>query len=67
MRGFCCPRCSRDSAKVDPEKMFVATVASAHMLTWLHLAFGMGSEGLTYSDEAHGVMTELSEGGLARR
>jgi organic hydroperoxide reductase OsmC/OhrA len=48
--------------QIDPEKMFVATIASAHMLSWLHLAFGMGSEVLSYSDEAHGIMTELSEG-----
>jgi organic hydroperoxide reductase OsmC/OhrA len=60
---FLLPEGYRDGAKIDPEKMFVVTIASAHMLSWLHLAFGMGSEVLAYSDEAHGVMTELGEGG----
>ena len=60
--AFLLPAGYRDGTKVDPEKMFVATIASAHMLSWLHLAFGLGSEVLSYSDEAHGIMTELSEG-----
>jgi hypothetical protein len=64
---FLLPEGYRDGAKIDPEKMFVVTIASAHMLSWLHLAFGMGSEVLAYSDEAHGVMTELSEGVLGER
>src|ERR1700683_1825378 len=31
---FLLPEVYRDGAKVDPEKMFVATIASAHMLLW---------------------------------
>ncbi len=56
------PEGYRDKIKLNPENLFVATVASAHMLSWLHLAFGMGSEVLSYSDEAHGIMVELGEG-----
>ena len=44
----------RDQVGVDPEKSFVATIASAHMLSFLHLAFGMGVEVETYHDAAVG-------------
>jgi organic hydroperoxide reductase OsmC/OhrA len=49
-------------AGINPENLFVATVASAHMLSWLHVAFGVGAEVETYRDSARGVLTELSEG-----
>ena len=49
----------RDGIQLDPEKMFVATIASAHMLSWLHLAFAMGVEVESYQDEAAGVLSEL--------
>jgi organic hydroperoxide reductase OsmC/OhrA len=52
----------RDKVRLNPENLFVATVASAHMLSWLHIAFSMGAEIDTYVDAAEGVMTEL-EGG----
>ncbi len=32
------------------------------MLSWLHVAFGVGAEVETYRDAARGVLTELSEG-----
>jgi organic hydroperoxide reductase OsmC/OhrA len=51
-----------DKVRLNPENLFVATVASAHMLSWLHIAFSMGAEIDTYVDAAEGVMTEL-EGG----
>src|ERR1700759_636823 len=51
----------RDSAHIDPEKMFVATVASSHMLCWLHLALGMQIEVLSYTDAAHGTLAAISE------
>ena len=31
----------RDNTPIDPHNMFVATIASAHMLTWLHMAFSL--------------------------
>ncbi len=43
--------------------LFVATVASApHMLSSLHVAFGIGAEVETYRDAAEGVLSEISEG-----
>jgi organic hydroperoxide reductase OsmC/OhrA len=33
------PEGYRDKIKLNPENLFVATVASAHMLSWLHVAF----------------------------
>jgi len=38
------PKAFADRAAVNPENMFVAAVASAHMLSWLNVAFGMGIE-----------------------
>jgi organic hydroperoxide reductase OsmC/OhrA len=56
------PEGYRDKIKLNPENLFVATVASAHMLSWLHVAFQMGIEVETYRDPASGVLTEISEG-----
>jgi organic hydroperoxide reductase OsmC/OhrA len=60
--GAVVPAGYRDNAPIDPYNMFVATIASAHMLTWLHIAFGMEIEVERYIDRAHGVLSEL-EGG----
>src|SRR5882672_5872637 len=38
---FMLPEGYRDSARLDAEKLFVASVASSNMLYWLHIAFGM--------------------------
>jgi organic hydroperoxide reductase OsmC/OhrA len=56
------PEGYRDKVKLNPENLFVATVASAHILSWLHVAFQMGIEVETYRDPASGVLTEISEG-----
>jgi organic hydroperoxide reductase OsmC/OhrA len=56
------PEGYRDKIKLNPENLFVATVASAHMLSWLHVAFQMGIEVESYRDPASGVLTEISEG-----
>ena len=53
------PEAYRDGVQLDPEKMFVATIASAHMLSWLHLTFAMGAEVESYQDEAAGVLSEM--------
>jgi organic hydroperoxide reductase OsmC/OhrA len=60
--GAVMPVAYRDRTPIDPHNMFVATIASAHMLTWLHIAFGMDVEVERYVDRAHGVLTGL-EGG----
>lgn len=58
--SFLLPEGYRDGAGIDPEKTFVATIASAHMLSWLHIAFGYGIEVESYRDAAVGVMGEVS-------
>jgi organic hydroperoxide reductase OsmC/OhrA len=55
-QGYC------DNAKLDPEKLYVATIASSHMLTWLEIAFGMEIDLVSYLDAAHGIMSELKDG-----
>jgi organic hydroperoxide reductase OsmC/OhrA len=56
------PKGFHDRAAVNPENMLVAAISSAHMLSWLNTAFGMGIEVVSYLDRAHGVMTEISGG-----
>jgi organic hydroperoxide reductase OsmC/OhrA len=57
---FLLPEGYRDGARFDPEKSFVATIASAHMLSWLHIAFSYEIEVESYRDTAVGVLSELS-------
>jgi hypothetical protein len=42
----------REAARLDPLKSYVATIASAHMLAWLHAAF---------SHEVHMRNAEVTE------
>jgi hypothetical protein len=42
--GAVLPAGYRDNAPIDPQNLFVATIASVHMLTWLHIALGMKVE-----------------------
>jgi hypothetical protein len=35
--GAVTPVAYRDNTPIDPHNMFVATIARAHMLTWLHM------------------------------
>ncbi len=57
---FLLPEGYRDGVCLDPEKTFVATIASAHMLSWLHIAFSYGIEVESYRDTAVGVLSESS-------
>jgi organic hydroperoxide reductase OsmC/OhrA len=45
-----------DAAAVDPEEMFVASLASCHMLWFLSLAADAGYRVDRYDDEAEGLM-----------
>jgi organic hydroperoxide reductase OsmC/OhrA len=47
---------------INPHNTFVATIASAHMLTCLHIAFGMDVEVERYVDRAYGVLTAVEDG-----
>lgn len=53
-----------NAASVDPEEAFVASVASCHMLWFLHIARDAGFEPASYEDHAEGVMTKNEEGRL---
>ena len=51
-----------NSACVDPEEAFVASIASCHMLTFLFLASKQGFQTDCYEDEAVGTMTKNEKG-----
>lgn len=48
------------SSAVDPEEAFVASIASCHMLTYLHVAAKAGFAVASYRDEAVGTMTRTA-------
>jgi organic hydroperoxide reductase OsmC/OhrA len=51
-----------DGVRLDPWRSYVATIASGHMLSWLHVAFGHGVQVESYLDTAEGVLSPLPEG-----
>ena len=53
-----------NASAVDPEEAFVASVASCHMLWFLHVAIDAGFEAANYEDQAVGVMTKNEQGKL---
>jgi organic hydroperoxide reductase OsmC/OhrA len=54
-----------DAAAVDPEEAFVASVASCHLLWFLHFARAKGYVIEHYADEAEGTLEKNAEGKLA--
>lgn len=54
-----------DASAVDPEEMFVASLASCHMLWFLSLAAGAGHRVERYEDDAVGTMARNAEGRIA--
>jgi organic hydroperoxide reductase OsmC/OhrA len=54
-----------DASAVDPEEMFVASLASCHMLWFLSLAAAAGHRVERYEDDAVGTMARNAEGRLA--
>ncbi len=56
------PAAYRDAARLDPLKSYVATIASGHMLAWLHAAFCHEVEVESYLDMAEAVLSGLPEG-----
>jgi len=54
-----------DTAAVDPEEMFVASLASCHMLWFLALAAKAGFTVERYVDDAVGLMARNPQGKLA--
>jgi organic hydroperoxide reductase OsmC/OhrA len=51
-----------DAAAVDPEEMFVASLASCHMLWFLSLAAQKGLTVDRYEDDASGVLAKNAQG-----
>ena len=54
-----------DAAAVDPEEMFVAALASCHMLWFLSLAAAAGHTVDAYSDDASGTLARNVAGRMA--
>ncbi|MGC8519871.1 MAG: OsmC family protein [Steroidobacteraceae bacterium] len=54
-----------DAHRYNPEELLLASLASCHMLWYLHLCAAKGINVLDYRDEAHGVMVEADDGGGA--
>lgn len=54
-----------DASAVDPEEMFVASLASCHMLWFLSLAAGAGHRVERYEDDAVGTMARNAQGRVA--
>jgi organic hydroperoxide reductase OsmC/OhrA len=47
----------------NPEQLLVAALAQCHMLSYLHACAAAGIVVTGYTDEAHGTMTETTDGG----
>ncbi|MDP1899533.1 MAG: OsmC family protein [Rubrivivax sp.] len=54
-----------DATAVDPEEMFVAALASCHMLWFLSLAAARGFTVQSYVDDAVGTMARNAQGQMA--
>lgn len=54
-----------DASAVDPEELFVASLAACHMLWFLSLAAGRGFMIDAYDDDAEGRMARNGQGHLA--
>jgi len=51
-----------DAARYNPEDLFVSTLASCHMLWYLHLCSANGLTVISYVDNAEGIMKEQADG-----
>lgn len=51
-----------DKTKHNPEELFVTSIATCHMLWYLHLCADFGIVVLEYTDNAEGIMKETEDG-----
>ncbi len=51
-----------DKTKYNPEELLVASIASCHMLWYLHLCAEAGINVVSYTDNAAGIMVETETG-----
>jgi len=56
------PAAFRNAERLDALASYVATIASGHMLAFLHAAFSHEAEVESYLDTTEGVLSPLSEG-----
>lgn len=52
-----------DKTRYNPEELFLASIASCHMLWYLHVCADNGIVVEDYSDHATGIMQETEDGG----
>ncbi|MET0637377.1 MAG: OsmC family protein [Chitinophagaceae bacterium] len=52
-----------DSAVYNPEELFIASIASCHMLWYLHLCAEAGVVVVEYTDQVKGMMEESADSG----
>ena len=52
-----------DPGRWNPEQLLTAALAQCHMLSYLHACATVGIVVTGYTDEAHGTMTETTDGG----
>jgi organic hydroperoxide reductase OsmC/OhrA len=52
-----------DPGRWNPEQLLTAALAQCHMLSYLHVCATAGIVVTGYTDEAHGAMTETTDGG----
>jgi len=63
IQGSSDPAFRGDATKINPEEMLLASVASCHMLWYLHLCAVMGIVVVDYTDNARATMQENEDGG----
>ncbi|MBD8490340.1 OsmC family protein [Echinicola sp. CAU 1574] len=56
------PHFRGDKSKYNPEELFLASIASCHMLWYLHLCAEAGVSVTTYEDHSEGIMQENKNG-----
>lgn len=52
-----------DPGRWNPEQLLTAALAQCHMLSYLHACAAAGIVVTGYTDDAHGIMTETTDGG----
>ena len=60
--GSADPAFRGDGSRHNPEDLLVASLASCHMLWYLHLCAAAGIRVLAYEDQASGLMREEADG-----
>lgn len=63
IKGSSDPAFRGDATMHNPEELFVASIATCHMLWYLHLCADAGIIVTGYTDNATGTMTETANGG----